>query len=137
MFTVALILTFITMLVTFARSSPAPLSFCSTGRTDLENGTLLCPIERDVLKAIYLSAKGSEWINSDGWLAEDRGHCEWHGVTCYCEKQGVGCNETDSDVNVYQLSLKSNGLSGTLSQSIGELRSLAVLDLRDNDIKVS
>ena len=120
-----------------SRSSPAPLSLCSTGRTDIENGILLCPIERNVLKAIYLSAKGSEWTNSDGWVDEYTSHCEWHGVTCYCEKQEVSCNETDSDLEVYNLTLKSNGLSGTLSNSIEELSPLAVLDLRDNDIKVS
>ena len=139
MFTVALILTFISMLVTFVRSSrsSAPLSLCSTGRTDIENGTLLCPTERNALKAFYQSAKGSECTNSDGWLDEYTSYCKWHGVTCYCEKQGVSCSEANSDLNVYNLTLKSNSLSGSLSTNIGNLSLLVVLDLRDNDIKVS
>ena len=123
--------------VTFVRSSPAPLSLCSTGRTDLKNGTLLCPTERNALKAFYQSAKGNEWTNNSLWLDEYESHCEWHGVTCYCEKEEVNCSEANSDLNVYSLTLKSNSLSGNLNKNIGQLSSLAVLDLRDNDIKVS
>ena len=52
-------------------------------------------------------------------------HCRWYGVTC---------SEMEETI---ELSLRSNGLSGTLSGSIAELKSLSHLDLSDNDVKVS
>ena len=38
---------------------------------------------------------------------------------------------------VIELNLMNNGLSGTLSKSISNLSSLEILELGDNDIKVS
>ena len=47
---------------------------------------------------------------------------------------GISCSEMNEKVT---LRLESNGLSGTLNTLIAKLRSLSVLDLSDNDIKVS
>ena len=85
----------------------------------------MCPTERNVLKEFYLSAKGSEWTDSANWIDPYKGHCSWQGITC------------DSNGAVVELNLASNGLSGKLTTEIVSLPSLEVLDLSDNDIKVS
>ena len=100
------------------------MTLCSFHEFDIKSDEDFCPPERNALKSIYQSAKGSEWTNSDGWLDEYANHCDWYNVEC------------DEDYHVVKLDLRSDGLSGTLSKSIAELRSLAVLDLSDNDINV-
>ena len=55
-------------------------------------------------------------------------HCYWYGIRC-----GEG-EETNKTI---QINLNNNGMSGTLSKSIVNLTDLEVLDVRDNDIKVS
>ena len=58
-------------------------------------------------------------------IIEYASYCDWKGVTC------------DDDKNhVTKLQLSNNGLSGKLSDSIGELKFIEVLDLSDNDMKV-
>ncbi len=51
-------------------------------------------------------------------------HCEWYGIEC---------NEANNSV---KLELQSNGLSGVLTPRIGDLRSLEILNLNNNNIKV-
>ena len=96
------------------------------------NNEHMCPVERSALKRIYDAAKGREWtedtkVDSDGiavaWLNEHKSHCKWLGVSC------------DTSGHVIGLNLTNNALSGKLSQSIGNLAFLEVLDVRDNDIK--
>ena len=91
---------------------------------DLKDDTQLCPTERKALKEIYDLAKGREWTDSEHWTSEYKTCCDWHGVMC---------DETDQ---VIELTLSNNALSGKLSESIGDLRALKVLDLSDNNIKV-
>ena len=110
----------------FRNSSTAPLSLCLEREVedcDLANDTTLCPIERNALSAFYDSAKGAEWTDGSLWLDEYASYCDWKGVTC--EKN-----------QVTQLNLINNGLSGRLSDSIGHLTFIKVMDLSDNDIKV-
>ena len=107
------------------RSSPAPLSLCSTSGFDLRDDANLCPTERKALTEFYHSAKGREWTNSGNWTHEYTSHCHWYGVTC-----------DDDTGKVVKLEMTNNGLSGKLSTSVGSLSSLKVLDLSDNDIKV-
>jgi len=96
----------------------------NVGKFDLVNDTELCPIERNALSEFYVSSKGAEWTNDTNWQDEYESYCGWHGVTC-------------DDMNqVTTLNLTNNGLSGRLSESIGKLASIKVLDLSDNDIKV-
>jgi hypothetical protein len=112
----------------------APLSLCmlnSVKEFDLENETTLCPPERNALSSFYELAKGAEWTdqgsetNGTKWVHEYASYCDWKGVTC------------DDDRNhVTQLQLSNNGLSGKLSNSVGELKFIEVLDLSDNDMKV-
>jgi len=51
--------------------------------------------------------------------------CSWYGVKC-----------DENNTHAVELNLTNNGLSGRLSESIGRLSSLEILDLSDNDIKV-
>ena len=81
-------------------------------------------IERNALIAIYDATKGAEWTNTTNWLDEDASYCYWWGVTC------------DEKSHVTKLVLADNSLWGTLSESIGNLTFIEVLDLSDNDIKV-
>ena len=110
-------------------SKSAPLSLCLLRNVedfDLVKDTTLCPLERNVLSVFYDSAKGAEWTDRTNWKDEYASYCDWKGVTCN--------NNTNQ---VTKLSLSNNGLSGSLSERIGNLTSVEVLDLSDNDIKVS
>ena len=91
---------------------------------DLINDKILCPNERNALKDFFESAKGGEWTRSDLWMDPYTSHCEWYGIEC---------NEANNSVS---LELQSNGLSGVLTPRIGDLRSLEILNLNNNNIKV-
>jgi Leucine-rich repeat (LRR) protein len=109
-------------------STTAPLSLCLervVKEFDLEHDTTLCPIERNALSGFYDSAKGPEWTDGSLWLDEYASCCDWKGVTC-----------DDDKSHVTKLQLSNNGLSGRLSESIGNLTFIDVLDLSDNDMKV-
>jgi Leucine-rich repeat (LRR) protein len=110
-------------------SASAPLSLCtllSVEEFDLADDVTLCPPERNALSDFYDSAKGAEWTDRSNWTHEYASYCDWKGVTC------------DNDMkHVKNLSLSNNGLSGRLSESIGNLTFIEVLDLSDNDIKVT
>eukprot|EP00984_Skeletonema_dohrnii_P024486 scaffold13607_cov117-Skeletonema_dohrnii-CCMP3373.AAC.10 len=109
-------------------SKTAPLGLCtlrSVKEFDLANDTQLCPVERNALSDFYYSTKGAEWTDSTNWLDEYTNYCDWKGVTCDDDKQ-----------HVTELELANNGLSGRLSESIGDFTLMEVLDLSDNDIKV-
>ena len=115
----------ISCFTTLHRSDPAPLTLCLMPEFDLFRDTRFCPPERNILREIYVSANGQEWTKSGLWLDEYESHCKWYGVECN-KKQ-----------NAVKLELHSNGLSGTLNPNISSLGLLEVLDLSDNDIKVS
>jgi Leucine-rich repeat (LRR) protein len=108
-------------------STTAPLILCverEVKEFDLADDTTLCPTERNALSDFYDAAKGAEWTDGFLWLDEYASYCDWKGVTC------------DDDKNhVTKLNLTNNGLSGRLSESIGNLTFIEVLDLSDNDIK--
>ena len=82
--------------------------------------------ERSALIEFYVSSKGREWTVSTGWLDPSVDHCDWHGVEC----------DDASGGKIVKLELPSNGLSGTMTPRIADLRHLEVLDVNDNDIKV-
>ncbi len=81
-------------------------------------------VEREVLTDIYDSSNGAHWITITNWRKEGVSHCDWYGVTC------------DESYRTIKLDLNNNGLTGTLSKRIGELKSLRYLDLGNNKIKV-
>ena len=108
------------------RMNPAPLELCFHLNFDLKNDKSFCPIERNALKDFYDSSKGGEWTVSTYWVDPYISHCKWYGIKC----------KEDTN-NTVSIELPTNGLSGTLSKSIANLSMLEVLDLSDNDIKVS
>lgn len=102
-------------------TKPAPLSLCSLTGFDLGSNQEYCPPERNSLKQLYDSTKGQEWTYADNWMNEYDNHCLWHGIAC-------------KDNNVISIKLGNDGLSGRISDSIGDLSSLTWLDLSDNDV---
>jgi len=109
-------------------NTTAPLSLCvlvGVEKFDLADNATFCPPERNALSDFYDSAKGTAWTpHRTDWMDEYASHCGWKGVTC-------------DDNHVIELNLTNNGLSGRLSESIGKLIFVTLLDLSDNDIKVS
>ena len=112
-------------LLSISRTHPAPLKLCFESGFDLMNDPMYCPTDRNALKEFYDAAKGSEWTQNEYWMDAHIGHCEWYGVKC---------NNASKTI---KLELQSNGLSGKLSPYISNLSSLEVLDLNNNDIKVT
>ena len=110
---------------TTSSSNPAPLELCFHPMFDLQNDKNLCPTERNALRDFYYSTKGGEWTDSANWTDPYISHCFWKGISC----------ANDGAVTI--LNLTNDGLSGTLSKSIANLSSLEILELSDNDIKVS
>ena len=74
----------------------------------------------DALIALYTSAGGVDWQNSDNWLS-DSPLGEWSGVTI---------NDGGS---VTAISLPNNDLAGALPTELGGLANLASLDITGND----
>ena len=88
-------------------------------------------VDRDALVALYEATNGPHWVDNTNWLS-DRPLGEWYGV------------DTDADGRVVKIVLRgrvssgpfslTHGLSGEIPPEIGELSSLEVLDLGDNDL---
>ncbi|MYA83454.1 MAG: hypothetical protein F4155_14330 [Acidimicrobiales bacterium] len=77
--------------------------------------------DRAALEALFAATGGDTW-NRNGLWGSAAPLGQWHGVT------------TDSDGRVVRLELPSNGLSGELPESIGQLTYLRRLDLADNGL---
>ena len=73
----------------------------------------------DALIALYTSAGGVDWENSDKWLS-DAPLGEWHGVT------------TNDNGSITAISLPNNDLAGVLPTELGGLSNLASLDITGN-----
>ncbi len=83
-----------------------------------------CPplTEREALEWLYRRTDGSGWNKSTGWLT-DVPLENWHGV------------QTNASGRVVGLSLRKNGLAGSIPAEIGELSALTHLDLRSNRLE--
>ena len=77
--------------------------------------------DQQLLMALYDATDGDNWTNNDNW-GSDQPLDEWHGVTA------------DADGRVTHLSLRDNGLSGSLPAALGELDRLQVLSLDRNSL---
>lgn len=67
----------------------------------------LPPSEVDALIDLFNSTNGHQWTENRNWLKGDPCKDNWHGVVC-------------EGGHVTRLNLAMNGLSGRLSESIGE-----------------
>lgn len=90
---------------------------------DVKVADTISPLERQALQDLYESTDGPNWIANNGWEFSDPNSnpCSFFGVEC-----------DGSHVSI--LSLSSNGLSGTIPSTIGQLTSLTSLYLGDNEL---
>ncbi len=91
-----------------------------TGLTGIA-GEAVDPADRAALIALYNATGGPNWTNRDGW-GSDAPLGDWYGVV------------TGEDGRVIEIRLPENGLSGGLPPQLGNLASLAVLDLDYNGL---
>ena len=97
----------------------AGLQFCSDTPPPAPD-PVVDSADRDALVSLYNSTDGANWTNKTNWLSgEPIG--SWHGVT------------TDEDGRVQELSLRRNGLNGTIPDLSG-LTQLSRLYLDDNQL---
>ncbi len=85
-----------------------------------------CPplTERDILGLLYANTGGAGWSDQEGWFT-DAPLSQWHGV------------ETDANGRVVALSLRGNGLTGSIPAELGQLPELRSLDLYYNGLSGS
>ena len=77
--------------------------------------------QREILIELYESTGGNySWKTNYKWLS-DYHECEWEGIQCI-------------DNEVVAIYRNSNGLTGSIPQSIGQLTTLVILDLKNNNI---
>lgn len=106
-------------------TSDLPCEECSSG---LYTGKTGCgDVERDILKELYISTEGSQWVHNDNWDTH-LNVCEWYGVTCHTDANRNGL--------VQKLDLRGNNMVGTLSSRIWLLTEMEELDLADNDLRL-
>ena len=77
------------------------------------------PGDRAALVALYNATDGPNWYRNPNWLS-DKPLSSWHGVM------------PDHTGRVGRLSLRDNGLTGTMPPELGALSNLTELDLRGN-----
>ncbi len=80
------------------------------------------PRDREALTSLFADAGGTSWTTRTNWLDTEVALNQWYGVTA------------DSADQVSVLRLANNGLSGTLSVSLGKMGDLDTLDLRGNEL---
>ena len=97
--------------VASAPKASAEVTDCATVNTAISE------VECLALVALYDSTNGAGWTNNTGWIQDDP--CAWYGVTC-------------SGVQVTQLSLGNNNLSGSIPTEIGNLTGLTHVYLWGN-----
>ena len=104
---------------------PAFESWLSGIAVHLGTGAQCPPLtERDVLELLYRNAGGSGWSERGGWLT-GAPLSMWDGV------------ETDASGRVVALTLRDNGLTGSIPAELGQLPELRSLDLYHNTLSGS
>ena len=76
------------------------------------------------LSALYASANGSHWNNSEGWMAGDPCTSSWYGVSCKTDRFGATLLRV--------VALHENRLEGTLPTQLGHLSFVSNLVLSSN-----
>ncbi|MBI5953196.1 MAG: leucine-rich repeat domain-containing protein [Chloroflexi bacterium] len=96
-----------------AKPLTAPFTNCAA-QTEIPQ------MECEALTALYDSTNGVTWWNKTNWLQTNT-PCDWHGVTC-------------DGGYVTSIVLEENGLNGPIPPELGNLGSLASLNLWNNQI---
>jgi hypothetical protein len=92
-------------------------------------------VTRYALAIMYYETNGSEWTNSQNWLAADQRHCDWYGVGC-CDgvlRASFFCEPHDF-YDVIEVDLYHNNLSGPIPKSVVLLKRLASLYMSNNNL---
>ena len=87
--------------------------------SDSVNLEIVRDAERDALVALWHSANGAAWVDSENWLSQEP-VSEWYGVS------------VDSTGRIVGLRLARNNVSGALPSALGDLVHLRTLALQDN-----
>lgn len=93
-------------------------------------GTTTCLDGNDKvsLAELYKETGGDHWHRNEHWLSS-KDHCEWYGVTCW--------NTTDERAGrVRRLDLDSNGLIGTVPNSLYSMSELTTMSFSRNKVVV-
>ena len=90
-------------------------------RPFISSGQIANPQDSLALVDLYNSTNGPGWTNHTNWLTSEPMDT-WYGV------------DENSNGRVFSLTLKGNRLIGTLPSSLGNLSSLATLDLSYNGL---
>ena len=80
--------------------------------------------EMEALIKFYEKCAGTYWFNSEFWMEENYGHCEWYGIKCH--------PETGSVVSI---SLGSNNVQCVVQELFDSLPNLSSLSLNSNPLK--
>lgn len=70
----------------------------------------------------------TSWKSADHWMSE-KGICMWHGVSCSPTRQEVRLND---NVDVLELNLSGNYVSGTIPSELAALKNIKEFDLGKN-----
>ena len=104
-----------------ASAPPASVAPARPASFDCATVSQIPLVECNALGTLYSTTNGSNWSNTNGWLATDTPCTDWYGVTC-------------SGGHVTQLRLGGNNLVGSIPHDLHHLSTLTVLDLGYNKL---
>jgi hypothetical protein len=89
----------------------------------LNNYSLETGVTRFALAYMYWTWRGDGWKTKDNWVDSETPVCIWYGVHC------------DEDDNIVAIGLSGNNLNGVVTNHIGLIKSLKILDLSLNRLR--
>ena len=92
-------------------------------------------VTRYALAVMYYETNGSEWTNSQNWLAADQRHCDWYGVGCCAGVLQASAFCTPHDFyDVIEVDLYRNNLQGPIPESFVLLKRLTSVYMAENGL---
>jgi len=107
----------------YSNEGVMPCEPCEEGTTTPyigQNGQCWSTDQDVIIKKLYDDTAGSQWTLGTSWYFDGCPTCEFDGIIC------------NKDGQVTHIELPSMNLRGTISEEIGFLEHLEVLDLSDN-----
>jgi len=89
-------------------------------------------VQRYSLAVLFHSTRGQHWENNNNWLSTE-GYCEWHGIQCLGKDTIIEQNNHNGPV--FEVSLSSNKMKGTIPVELNFFDELFFLDLQDNELE--
>ncbi|NBB94070.1 MAG: hypothetical protein GVY32_12975, partial [Gammaproteobacteria bacterium] len=81
--------------------------------------------ERQALIDLYQATGGDEWKNNDGWMGPEGSECDWFGIVCAPDGEGM---------RVWEIKLAGNRLAGHLPSAFEAFTNLVHLNLSYNEL---